>query len=152
MPTEAQAPDATHAAVQLEYITLFSADFRVVGDMPEANETREIIASFSMATKFISEYALGVEISAEISVKPPTVESTIVYRGVFSRPADQPPKPRDDPFWKQVAARIAPITIYPYIRETFTGLAAKAGAHPALSLPIMNVGEMWKPEAIEIQG
>ncbi len=43
----------------------------------------------------------------------------------------------------EVAARVGPVVMYPYIRETLASLSAKAGRKPFV-LPVMNVGAIFE--------
>ena len=137
------------AAVTVNAVVLHSASFETIGSMPVAGDERHMETTFELSTSWTEEGLLGVQFGLAVEIKE-TCNANIVFRGYFRRPDGQEPKAREDPFWQTVAARLAPTMIYPYIRETFTSLALKAGAPTTLILPVINVGAIWKPDEVVI--
>lgn len=44
----------------------------------------------------------------------------------------------------EVAVRVGPVVVYPYLRETLSTLSTRAGMAPIV-LPVMNVGAVFDP-------
>ena len=146
------APEQTISAptpgVKLRALVLHELEFKRFGGQAPPAEL-EVPTRFRLGTHRLAEDALGVEFSLEIEQED-VVAFRIVYRAVFVRETDRPAPEDDLPFWRSVAGRVAPIVIFPYMRETFTGLAAKAGL-PQLFLPVLNIGGIFPSESIAVQ-
>jgi hypothetical protein len=51
--------------------------------------------------------------------------------------------------FRQFAARVAPLSIYPFVREALASAAIRAGL-PSIVLPITNVGGIFTQDEIEV--
>jgi preprotein translocase subunit SecB len=52
-------------------------------------------------------------------------------------------------YWRTVAAQLAPVITYPYVRELINSLGLQSGMGRAL-LPVMNIGAVISPDSVEI--
>lgn len=79
------------------------------------------------------------------------LEFEIGYRLAIEVVPDQDQKEsfEYDRVLRDIAARIGPVVLYPYLRETLSSFSLKAGLTP-LVLPVMNVGTLFDPETIEL--
>ena len=133
--------------IRLHALTLHDVEFRRTGAKVPAADT-EIPTLFQLGTTRLQAEALGVEFSLEVNL-PDTFFARVVYRAVFVREGPPVSAEEEEAMWRAVAGRVAPMAIYPYIRETLSGLTARAGL-PAVVLPILNIGGMFPPESIRI--
>lgn len=134
---------------RLKSLTLQELRFERKGKWPDPDEGAglELGANFALSAMRLAPGRLGVEF--EVTIEPEGVFTFAVsYRMTFE--VDSPSPDQELGVFRQVAARIAPIVAFPYIRETLTSMASKAGAPRMIALPILNVGAFFDPDEIEV--
>lgn len=133
---------------QLTSLELGELHFQRRGLWPQAGDSGyDVDTRFGIQAVRIGPGELGVKF--ELSMKLPDVfELMVSYRMTFTAPAPQ--GIGEVQFFQRVAARVAPIVAFPYIRESIASITAKAGATSPVLLPIMNVGAMFQPESLKI--
>jgi preprotein translocase subunit SecB len=104
---------------------------------------------FSLGATRLEAGVLGVDFGVDFEF-PDVCHLKVSYRMVFQ--VDVTPGEDETVLFQKVASRLAPIVSFPYIRETIASLTVKAGASVPILLPVLNVGAIFKPEAISIEG
>jgi hypothetical protein len=137
-----QAPGGVHIVL----VELQRLSFEQIEDAPE--EGFEPSLQFGIGLARLEELVLGVEYIVRF-VENPYVRFEAAYRGAFERGEPFAEGESETQFWQSVAARIAPTVLYPYLRETASGVLGKAG-FGRITLPIVMAGAMFKPEGLEI--
>ncbi len=137
-------PELQELEVGLRSVTLHDVSFELLPGDPKSLSAVEVKAD--LGTAWVGADALAVEIA--FSIEPGTVfRFSTRYRGVFEAAPGM--KPDLESSWRIVASRVAPSVLIPYIRETFSTLAQKAGLRNQV-LPLINIGAMWQPEEIQL--
>lgn len=112
----------------------------------------------STSTEYETEFILGLNrfgflrLGVEFGVTVEGIEglhAQTTFRMVFTLKPESPEAKDPVKAFQGVAARLAPVAMYPWVRETLASIAMKAGV-PNLVLPIRNVGGLWNPAEIEI--
>lgn len=102
---------------------------------------------FDLGLSRLGKNKLGVELAVKIRDFPP-ISMRISYRAVcetdFKGSAE-----KFDLHLRLLAAQVVPAAIYPYIRETASTTALKAG-FPALLLPVVSFADIFDPKQIEL--
>lgn len=75
--------------------------------------------------------------------------ASAVFRMKAELEPDSPEASEPESAFRQFAARVAPLAIYPFVREALASAAIKANL-PAVVLPITNVGGVFTPDEIEL--
>lgn len=70
----------------------------------------------------------------------------LTYGVHFRRTA---PVEDEDRYWRDVATQVAPVVLYPYVRETVTALTSRAAVPPVI-LPIVNFKTLIDPASLDI--
>lgn len=142
----ASAPGLVPAA-QLNWLVLQHAHFDLLGDWPGTKKGLEVTTNFHLSAVRLGAGELGVEFRLEMRQEG-VFETTVAYRMGFA--VETPEGEVETEVFQRVAARIAPIVAFPYIREMVTSLAAKSGAPAPIILPVLNVGGIFAPDGIQI--
>jgi hypothetical protein len=104
------------------------------------------------------EYTLGLhrfgrsEIGVEFGIRiegVPDLEAEVSYRMIVSLKDGSSEAENPDTALRQIAARLAPVAIYPFLREGLASVATRAGIRD-LILPIQNVGALFSPDEISL--
>jgi hypothetical protein len=90
--------------------------------------------------------ALGVEFT--VGVKLPDLEGRTVFRLIFELIEGSPEAEQPERALRELAARTAPVTLFPFVRETFSSAAMRCGLQ--FALPFQNVGALFTPDEIAI--
>lgn len=130
------------APVQLESLYLETMNFSRLGT--PSGEAPESEIQFQLGVKWPSPRRIAVRVQMTVRA-PDVLSSTIAYVVTLAKT-----EPEDQAFWRQVAARLAPIILLPYIREVFSSAALRAGFSEAF-LPIINIGSAFDPDKINMQ-
>jgi preprotein translocase subunit SecB len=112
-------------------------------------EGKGITTNFSIRAARFPNGVVGVEFGVRIEEEG-ILSLRVDYRVEFdinNPPADPALLER---IQRDAAAKLAPVVVFPYIRETIQSLTAKAGKTPII-LPIINIGAAFKPENIEFE-
>lgn len=92
----------------------------------------------------IADDAVSIELSAE-SREGMAVKFEVAFRTTLSILPTQEGSSLD---WaatlSEVAVRVGPVVVFPYLRETLSALSTRAGMAPIV-LPVMNVGAVFDP-------
>ncbi len=144
--TETETPPKWGSGVLISPPALARMDFDFGGvgmaeDTPTSTEYELSIHRFAHLTA-------GVEFSASI-VDVPELRLSATYRMVFTLAPESPEAQQPETAFQQIAARLAPLAMYPFLRETLASAAMKAGLPPII-LPIQNVGALFKADDIEV--
>jgi hypothetical protein len=141
-PKTAAAPDAE---VRLLAVALHDVAFELLGNR-DLKPGEEIDVQFVLSTHWLSPFEqLGVQLSLTVDAVD-LARARVSYRAILAA-ANPGQKKNDERFWRIAAARIAPIVMYPYLRETFHTLMARSGK-PSVLLPILNIGAAFDPDVI----
>lgn len=89
---------------------------------------------------------LGVEFT--VGVKLPDLEGRTVFRLIFELLEGSPEAEQPERALRELAARTAPVTLFPFVRETFSSAAMRCGL--TFVLPFQNVGTIFTPEEISL--
>lgn len=140
MPDQ-NSPDAAFE-VQLASLLLRRLAIERLGPLQE-DSSRRLEANLGIGAAKQEGNQLAVEMVVSVDHEG-VVKLSATYRAVF-RASDEVP----DEQWREFAARTAPTVMYPYIRETITGLVVKAGL-PQLFTPILNFAAVFDPEDVDL--
>lgn len=91
---------------------------------------------------------LGVQFGVSV-VNVPGLTLRATYRMIVSLREGSPEARDPERAFRGVATRIAPVAMYPFIREALLSAAQRA-LLPPIILPIMNVGLLWDPKEIKV--
>lgn len=92
----------------------------------------------------IADDAVSVELSAE-SREGMAVKFEVAFKATLSVVPSQEGSSLDMAAkLSEVAVRVGPVVVYPYLRETLSTLSTRAGMAPIV-LPVMNVGAVFDP-------
>ncbi|HEX9939013.1 MAG TPA: hypothetical protein VGB15_17865 [Longimicrobium sp.] len=75
--------------------------------------------------------------------------ASAVFRMTAELDPDSSEASEPETAFRQFAARIAPLAIYPFVREALASAAIRANL-PSIVLPITNVGSVFTPDEIEL--
>lgn len=89
---------------------------------------------------------LMVGVEFYVGVKVADLEGHTSYRIMFELLEGSPEAESPDRAIRELAARVAPVTLFPYIREAFGSAAMRCGVQ--FTLPFQNVGTLFSPEEI----
>jgi hypothetical protein len=87
---------------------------------------------------------IGVEFT--VGVKLPDLEGRTVYRVIFELLEGSPEAEQPERALRELATRTAPVTLFPFVRETFSSAAMRCGL--TFVLPFQNVGTLFTPDEI----
>lgn len=104
--------------------------------------------TYSIALHRFTALRLGVQFGAEI-VDIPDFTARAVYRMIFTLKPESPEAADPEHAFGIIIARMAPVAMYPFIREALASISQKA-LLPALILPVQNVGSLWKVGELEL--
>jgi len=143
-------PEISTIPIQLKHMGMEHAVFQRLGGLEEA-EGAPPQMKFGLGAKLLPSGELIIEMTVEVSHQD-VLEASVTYLGVFFRGEAEEPelagKVEED--WRFFAARVAPTVLYPYVRETLTTLALKAGLS-ALVVPIVNFSGVFDPADMEFE-
>jgi preprotein translocase subunit SecB len=91
---------------------------------------------------------LSVGVEFTVGVEAPNLEGQTVYRLVFELLEGSPEAEQPDRALRELAARAGPVTLFPYVRETFSSAASRCGLR--FVLPFQNVGTLFSADEIEL--
>lgn len=91
-------------------------------------------------------FSIGVDLT--LRVRADRVAGETTYRLGFRLVEGSPEASDPDRALRSLAARAAPVTLYPYMRETFNSAAMRCGI--PFVLPFQNVGALFSPEEVEV--
>jgi preprotein translocase subunit SecB len=117
----------------------------VVGEPPE------VTVSFSISLKRISFDSLGIELGVTL-VDHPRVEASAAYRAVFTIVEATPgvTSPGEvDARLAEIVRDVAPVALYPYIREAIGSASTRAGMDQ-LVLPIVDFRHFFAERQVAI--
>lgn len=136
-----------HPGAELKSVHLQDAHLRRLGSWPKSGKKApQFDTEFGLTAKRLTDSLLGVEFGVTVK-RERVVDAHVKYRMTFEVQGE--PGEERDSMLRGVAARLAPIVAYPYVRETITSLFLKAGG-PHLILPVLNVGALFSPDEIKI--
>jgi hypothetical protein len=116
--------------------------------VPEAAIPNPVKFEFSMGFQRFSVYELGVEFRATLE-EVPDLTASAAYRVTFALDPESPEGREPEKALRQIAARMAPVTLYPFCREALVSTAQRAGLLN-VNAPISNVGLLWEPGELDI--
>lgn len=91
---------------------------------------------------------LGVDFMVT-AIDNPELTAHVTYFVIFEIEEGSPESRQMDRALTMLAARVAPVTLYPFCREALVGMAQRAGM-TELVPPITNVGALWSPEELTL--
>jgi hypothetical protein len=135
-------------SVELLAVNLHTVEYDYVGGAIPRGSDREAPVQFSLVAHRPSKSHIIVEFGLKIH-DAEMMKMNVVYRARFRR-SDLPETLAErDEYWRIVCAKLAPIVMYPYIRETVHSLTSKSGLPNAI-LPVLNVGAIVEPASINL--
>lgn len=102
--------------------------------------------TFSIALGRTRPDRLTIAIGVNVAIQQPYLVE-VMYAGEFTMHPDVPLEDRAD-IWKRAAAHLAPIVLYPYIRETIQSLTLRSQSE-VLILPVLSF-QTVAPDEIEL--
>jgi preprotein translocase subunit SecB len=108
-------------------------------------EISQIPLTFNISTAWLSLEQIAVRLMVSFEIRN-VAKVSVAYVATFKDLDKDEEKP--DMFWRQVAARLAPTVIFPYVRETISSMAMKSGLSQ-LNLPVLNVSVLFDPSTID---
>lgn len=149
-PVQVTALDATAAvdqtAAKLLDLFLYRVRYTDRRADPSVGEAKTI---FILSARLFSDETVGVEFGTRFKTDGGLVVE-IIYRMQFGRGPGASEQYEAEAFAQQVAARIAPVVAFPFVRETLSTLTGKSSE--AVLLPIMNIGTLFDPETVPVSG
>jgi hypothetical protein len=136
-------PNAT-----LEGLELLDVEFHRYNDWPTDGGEQSYKSTFTLGASSIQEGQLGVELGIRIS-EPELFDLEIRYRATFAAVTPISDDVADE-FWRGVATRLAPVVIFPYVRESASAILGRSG-NSGFHLPILNVGLMFDPAKVRFE-
>lgn len=103
---------------------------------------------FQLSVNRLSTYQVGVEFGVQIT-ELQSLRVVVAYRIVCEIELDGATDEQLDQQLRSIAGHFLPTTLYPFIRETITTNAAKAGL-PPLVLPVVNFRKMINIDELQI--
>lgn len=141
-------PDqVTNTAAQLVNLSLHRLRFK--DDRPAGGQAEEVHTEFLLNARLFDDGSVGAEFGVNCYSTDRELRLRVVYRMEFTRGPGVPESLPADEFARQVSARIAPTVAFPFIREMVVSLTGKSGG-PPITLPVINVGALFKPEQLRI--
>lgn len=134
------------AGVKLESIYLHRVQMERIGPWPEDQDEVDLGIKWGIGAVRLRGGRLGVEIAVQIN-HDEMISLEVAYRMELAATGDIPQRPGPEAFWRDAAARVAPIIAVPYIRELVQSLSGRA-LNESVLLPIANYGAYFKPEEI----
>jgi len=135
--------------VQLTALFLRSLRFeRLPQNEAPAPTSGELDANIGLGVGRPARDRLNVELSVAFET-PGAARVEVTYLAQFRRASDAPAETPEEDYWRAIAAQVAPVVLYPYIRETINSLTGKAGI-PSMILPVVNFRAMFDPAEIAI--
>lgn len=129
--------------VRISAPKLVALEFAFTG---EALPEEPLNVEFGLSLHRFGALELGVEFSVEIK-EVPDLTARVAFRMIFSLVEGSPEASNPELALRLVAARMAPVAMYPFMREALASVSQKALLEPLL-LPVRNIGAMWDPEGI----
>jgi preprotein translocase subunit SecB len=87
---------------------------------------------------------IGVELGVTLNA-PAHFRLRAVFRAIL-----EPKAPKeDDMYWRTLAARVGPVVLFPFVRETVAAATARSG-FPAAIMPIISAGNLFDPATINM--
>jgi hypothetical protein len=111
-------------------------------------EGTQATIEYQLSVHRFSHLSIGVEFGASVQ-NVPGVAARAAFRMVFAIRPDSTDADDPERAFRSLAGRIAPVAMYPFIREALASAAVRAQL-PELFLPIANVGALYDPDSIEI--
>lgn len=134
--------------VQVDEVFLVHARFLDTESTGEARTPVPVNTPVSLTLAFhrhaLNRLTIALAVEAEFS-KPYRIE--VIYAGTF-RLTDEVPPDEIEESWKRCAAQVAPIVLYPFVREIMANLSSRGRSEP-LVLPILAFQGL-DPETIKI--
>ena len=134
--------------VRITAPALASLHFEWTGDQERVQALDELPVEYTLRLSRIASLSLAVEFGVHI-VEIEGLTASAAFRMVASLVPDSPEAQKPEIAFRQFAARVAPLAIYPFVREALTSAAVKA-ALPAMVLPITNVGALFAQEELQL--
>lgn len=142
--TSHDASSAPPVGVELVALHLHGVEFKIQGRGSASTDTQ---LQLSLRATRPSETDLIAQLSFQVDA-PGAMHARITYGARFRRAVSDPQA--SDEFWQQVAARLAPIVVYPYVRALLGFMTAQT-PFATVTLPIMNIGGVIDPNTVTIQ-
>lgn len=125
---------------------LYSLRFEWKGG-PDPDVSRAT-TEYSLSVVRFEPLQLGIQFGATV-IGIPDLEASAWFRMIVTLRPESPEAADPDRAFRQLAARVGPVAMYPFIREAIASAAMKAQL-PGLVLPIANVGGLFDEDEITI--
>lgn len=113
----------------------------------EQLDADEVSINTGIALTRLGPAEIGVEFAFE-APNLPVGRISVAYRAKFKLEATEEVDDLEETL-RSISARLAPSTLYPFVREAVASTFARAG-FPPLMLPILDFGKMYSPEEMEV--
>ena len=134
--------------VELAGLVLLQLHFEKLARDTSADTSPSSPLNLTLAVAEVSASRAVIDVTFALRVEK-AFDVTVAHRVVFRLPADRPQPDNIEDHWRQVAARLAPVVVYPYVREVVSSVTAKAGM-AAATLPVLNVGAALDPATLNM--
>lgn len=129
------------AGVQVTEIRLASLTFDAGPDAAIPDEEDEVTGNFTLNVARLSPTEISVKFSAEVEGAR-AVTAKCTYRALYRLRPGSPEEHQPDIALRGVATRIAPVMLYPFVREALQNAASRAGL-PELLMQVVNFSTMF---------
>lgn len=143
----AEAREIPSVSMRLNSVILEQMSFERLGKRPGEAEA-ELEVQFSLATRRPEQDSLHVRLTLRLA-HAQVFEGEITYVGTFTQTKDLGQDEDGEEELRFFAAKVVPKILYPYMRETVTSTAVKAGL-PALLLPVINFANVFDLDDVEL--
>ncbi|HEY7770594.1 hypothetical protein [Longimicrobium sp.] len=140
-------PDSAVPPVAAKLVDLYLYRVRYTERRTQSDEDEEMAANttFFLSARLFADRTVGVEVGTKVKTRAGLLVE-VIYRTRFERgPGVQEDMPQEA-FGRQVAARVAPVVAFPFIRETIASLTGKSG--DTFMMPVVNVGAIFDPDSL----
>lgn len=141
MATKKKDRENWGAGVQFTEVRLASLTFDAGPDAAIPDDEDEVTGNFILNVARLSPTEISVEFGAEVEgVRSVTAKCT--YRALYRLRPGSPEEQQPDVALRGVATRVAPVMLYPFVREALQNAASRAGL-PELLMQIVNFSTMF---------
>lgn len=121
---------APESPVQIESLSLMGVKFERADRLPDG--ATDVQGTFGLSAGEPENDRIRVDLEAKLEEKTGSYSVSVRYVVVLQKVGDFPEDREEEEYWETVGERIAPVVMYPYVRETMTSILSKAGLPPVM--------------------
>lgn len=141
MPTKKRANEHWGGGVQFRQVRLASLVFDAGPDAEVPEDEDEVTGNFILNIARLSLTEIAVEFGLEVEGIP-DVTAKCTYRALYRLRPGSPEERQPEAALLGVATRVAPVMLYPFVREALQNAASRAGLADFL-LQIVNFASLF---------